>query len=217
MTFQDRQDAGRQLAQRLMVYQHDKPFIIGLPRGGVIVAYEVAQALKAPLDVIAVRKLTAPDQPELGLGAIAPNGIRILDTRMIRILGLSASQLEKITEAEVGELERRQQRYRGDRPAPDIRGRTVMLVDDGLATGVSAKAAIRALRQLRPKKLLFAVPVGAPDALNALRPEVDELICLESPMEFMAIGLHYRCFERATDEDVVTLLEKSSHRVEISP
>lgn len=209
MLFYDRHDAGRQLAQKLVHYVHEKPFVIGLPRGGVVVAYEVSRALKAPLDVIIARKLGAPTQPELGIGAIAPNGVRILNQRIIDMLGISSGQIEEVTGREAREMERRLKLYRGDRPAPDIRNRTVILVDDGLATGVSAKAAIRALKQNLPKKIILAIPVSSPDTIEAIRPEVDDLVCIATPLDFMSVGNWYQRFEQTSDEEVIHLLQSA--------
>ena len=209
MVFKDRTEAGRQLADRLRELRKENPIVLALPRGGVPVGYEVARALDAPLDVIIARKLGAPEQPELGIGAIAPGGVRVLNEEAIRMLGLSDAEIDTIASEAEQELARRLRRFRGDRPPPDLRGRTVLLVDDGLATGVTAKAAIRAIRKEGPRRIVFAVPVCASDTAQALAEEVDDLICLEAPPYFGAVGLWYRNFEQTPDEEVLALLERT--------
>lgn len=213
MSFEDRHDAGQRLANKLSHYRDEKPVVLALPRGGVVIGYEVASRLNAPLDVIVARKLGAPGQPELGIGAVAPNGVRILNHNVIRLLGVSAKEIEDATRKEVVEVQRRLKLYRGDRPTPDIRNRTVILVDDGLATGITARAAIRSIRQLRPERIILAVPVGEPETIDALRSEVDDLVCLEAPLDFMAVGAWYRNFQQVSDEEVIHLLERAQHRM----
>lgn len=209
MIFEDRRDAGRQLAQRLALYQDEQPLVFGLPRGGVIVAYEVARALKAPLDVLVARKLGAPMQPELGIGAIAPGGVRVLDERTVRYLGIRSEQVEETIQRESAEMERRLHLYRRDRPFPDVNGQTVIVVDDGLATGVTARAAVRSIRLQHPRRTVLAAPVCAAESVASFRSEVDEVVCLESPLDFRAVGLWYRNFDQTTDEEVIALLERS--------
>jgi predicted phosphoribosyltransferase len=204
--FEDRTEAGRDLAQRLMHLRDEHPIVLAVPRGGVPVAYEVARALGAPLDVFLVRKLGVPGQRELGMGAIAPGGVVILNVEVIRALGITQLQIERVAAEERAELERRMRAFRGDRPMPDVRGRTVILVDDGLATGVSARAAIRALREMGPKRIVLAVPVCAPETAEALRPDVDELVCVQSPRDFLAVGYWYKHFDQTSDREVVDLL-----------
>lgn len=216
MVFKDRNDAGRKLAEKLRSYQHENPIVLAIPRGGVVLGYEVAKALKAPLDIIITRKLGAPGQPELGIGAIAPNGIRVLNTEVIQWLGVSQDELEAITQREQQELNRRLQRYRGDRPMPDIQERTVILIDDGLATGITARASIQALKQMQPRKLVLAVPVSSPETADALRPEVDELVCLETPPDFFAVGAHYQEFEQVTDQEVIDLLARARQEIQVT-
>ncbi|MDC4227287.1 MAG: phosphoribosyltransferase [Candidatus Manganitrophus sp.] len=206
MVFKDRVEAGRRLAERLQEFRDENPIVLALPRGGVPVGYEVARALGAPLDVIIARKLGAPGQPELGIGAIAPGGVRVLNKEAVEMLGLREAEIEAIAAEEERELDRRLRRFRVDRPAPELRGRTVILVDDGLATGVTAKAAIRAIRKEGPRRIIFAVPVCAADTARALSDEVDELVCLDAPPYFGAVGLWYRNFEQTSDEEVLDLL-----------
>lgn len=207
--FRDRQEAGRELARALRRDWEAPPVVLALPRGGVPVAYEVAREIGAPLDVFLVRKIGAPGQPELGIGAVAQGGVRILNEPVIAMLNVSPEVLARITEEETAELERRSRRFRGDRPLPDLRGRTVIVVDDGLATGVSASAAIRALRRFEPAQLILAVPVCAPETVEALRPEADEIVCVQMPREFLAVGYWYREFNQTTDEEVVRLLDRA--------
>src|SRR5579871_2224487 len=174
--FEDRREAGRQLAARLMPYREQDPIVVALPRGGVVIGFEIAQALRAPLDVLVARKLGAPGQPELGIGAIAPGEVRVLDDFAVRYLGISQRELARITAEETQEMERRLQLYRDGRAALDIAHKTAILVDDGLATGVTARAAIRSLRRLQPRRIVLAVPVCAPQTAEAIRPEVDDLV-----------------------------------------
>lgn len=207
--FRDREDAGRQLAERLLHLRERRPVVLALPRGGVPVAYEVARALDAPLDVFLVRKIGAPGHRELGIGAVAQGGVRIFNESTIQLLGISWRDVEAIVAEETAEMERRLQRFRGDRPLPELRGRTVILVDDGLATGVTAHAAVRAVRQLEPAGIVLAVPVCAVETAEALRREVDDIVCVHSPADFYAVGLWYEDFDQTTDEEVVELLDRS--------
>lgn len=204
--FQDRSDAGCRLAQKLKGYQPNYPIVLALPRGGVPVGYEIAQALKSPLGVFVVRKVGAPWNPEFGIGAVAP-GVEILDTDSIKRLGLSDSEVERLIEKEQGEVERRQRLYQPDDQILNITGKTVILVDDGVATGVTLQAAIRALKQLKPAKLILAVPVGPQDIMKTLGMLVDELICLELPSSFYAVSPFYRHFPQVSDEEVIKLLK----------
>jgi predicted phosphoribosyltransferase len=199
------------LAKRLHHLCGPDAVVLALPRGGVVVGYEVALKLGAPLDVLIVRKLGAPWHPEFGFGAIAAGGVRLIDERSVQALGLTDEHVDQIAQAELAELERRNALYRGGRPGPAIEGRTAILVDDGLATGVTARAAVRAIRHSLPKRLVLAVPVGPPDTVAALSTEVDELICLETPHGFRAVGQWYRFFDQTTDAEVVELLECAQH------
>ncbi|MBD0357826.1 MAG: phosphoribosyltransferase [Rubrobacter sp.] len=206
--FEDRVDAGRQLAERLAPYAEERPVVFALPRGGVPVGAEVSRSLGAPLEVIVSRKLGAPGQPEFGIGAVAPGGVRVLNERAVRALGIEEDYLEMISARELAEAERRLKLFRGDRPYPDLERRTAILVDDGLATGVTARAALLALRRMNPRRLVLAVPVCALQTAELLRPEADDLICLLAPANLEAVGLWYRNFEQTSDEEVVRLLEE---------
>jgi predicted phosphoribosyltransferase len=205
LPFKDRSDAGRQLAAQLERYAGEA-VVLALPRGGVVVGYEVARALGAPLDVVVARKLGAPHQPELGIGAVA-GGVRVLDEQALRAFSIPREYVEDVTARELAEAHRRERLYRGDRPALALEGRTALLVDDGLATGVTARAAIAATRLRAPSHLVLAVPVCAAHTAAALRPQVEALVCLESPPEFYAVGLWYDDFRQTPDEEVQRLLE----------
>lgn len=209
MTFQDRREAGRLLARKLGRYKDANGIVLALPRGGVPVGYEVALALRLPIDVFIVRKLGAPGQPELGIGAVAPGGVLVLDVDTINALGISREAIQRIATIEVDEVERRLARFRGRRPSPELAGKTVIVVDDGLATGVTATAAVRALRQANPKEIVLAVPVCAAQTADALESEVDQLVCVETPPNFGAVGLWYRHFDQTSDEEVIELLEQA--------
>ena len=206
--FEDRVDAGRQLAERLAPYAEERPVVFALPRGGVPVGAEVSRSLGAPLEIIVSRKLGAPGQPEFGIGAVVPSGVRVLNERAVRALGIEEDYLEMISGRELAEAERRLKLFRGDRPYPDLERRTAILVDDGLATGVTARAALLALRRMNPRRLVLAVPVCALQTAELLRPEADDLICLLAPANLEAVGLWYRNFEQTSDEEVVRLLEE---------
>lgn len=212
MLFRDRSEAGRQLATKLTKYA-DRPdvLVFGLPRGGVPVAFEVAQALHVPLDVFLVRKLGVPGHEELAMGAIASGGVRVMNDDVVRRLRISDQAIEAIVAEEQEELDRRQRLYRDDRPLPNVRGRTVILVDDGLATGSTMRAAIAALRQQDPARIVVAVPVGATDTCEEFATEADETVCARTPEPFYAVGLWYDDFSQTTDEEVHDLLERASH------
>jgi putative phosphoribosyl transferase len=215
--FRDREDAGRRLAERLIRYRDERPMVFALPRGGVPVGYEISRALGVPLEVFVARKLGAPGQPEFGIGAVAPGGVRILNEDVVRRLGIPDDYLERVTERETAEVQRRMRLFRGDHPEPEVRGRTVILVDDGLATGVTARAAVAALRRLQPRRLVLAAPVCAAQTADLLGPEVDELVCLEAPSDLGAIGFWYRDFAQTSDEEVIELLESARRDQEDRP
>ena len=211
MYFRDRTEAGRLLAAQLTAYAHRPDvLVLGLPRGGVPVAFEVAQALQAPLDVFVVRKLGLPGQEELAVGAIASGGARVLNEEVVRALEISNEIIDSIAAQERSELERRERVYRDDRPWPDIRGRVVILVDDGLATGSTMRAAIAALRKQEPARIVVAVPVAAPETCQEVGNSADEIVCLETPEPFYAVGLWYRDFGQTSDEEVRNLLEQAA-------
>jgi putative phosphoribosyl transferase len=207
MIFADRTDAGRKLAGRLTAYANRNDVIVlGIPRGGVAVAFEVAARLHAPLDIFLLRKLGVPSQEELAFGAIASGGVRVLDRDIIEALGVSEKEIEVVTSKERKELRRREQVYRGDRPALDLRGKTVIVVDDGVATGSSMFAGIEALRQLEPSRIVVAVPVAPSRTCLRLTEEVDDVVCLQTPLSFHAIGQFYEDFSQVGDEEVMALL-----------
>jgi predicted phosphoribosyltransferase len=204
--FADRADAGRQLAQKLR-HVGDDPVVIGLPRGGVAVAYEVAKALDAPLDVIAARKLGAPHQPELAIGAIAP-GASVLRTDIIEALGISDDEIARIAERERARAAELERRFRHGRTPPDLRGRTAIVVDDGLATGATATAAVRSVRARGPARVVLAVPVAAAESVRDLASEVDEVVTVMRPEDFRAVGLWYASFPQLTDDEVEAMLDE---------
>jgi putative phosphoribosyl transferase len=209
MRFHDRRDAGRLLAERLSRYVgRDDLVVLALPRGGVPVAFEVARVLRAPLDVFVVRKLGVPGHAELALGAVASGGVRVLNEDVVAALGLDEEAIEGIAERELAEVERRERVYRGERPPPELRGKVAILVDDGLATGASMRAAALAARKLGPQQVVVAVPVAADQTCNEFRDDVDEVVCAFTPEPFYAVGRWYENFEQTSDEEVRTLLEQ---------
>jgi putative phosphoribosyl transferase len=208
--FLNRADAGRHLAARLTAYaRHPDVVVLALPRGGVPVAFEVAQALQVPLDVFLVRKLGVPGHPELAMGAIASGSVRILTQDIIEELHIPPESIEMVTAQERAELQRREQLYRGDRPLPDLRNRIVILIDDGLATGATMEAAVEAARAYGPARVVVAAPVGAAQTCQRLRQHADEVICAEAPYAFQAVGLWYVDFDQTTDEEVLALLRRA--------
>lgn len=212
--FLNRREAGRQLASKLVKYtEHPTVIILALPRGGVPVAYEVALALKAPLDVLIVRKLGLPGREELAIGAIASGGIRILNEDIIHALAVDEAVIHAVTEQELRELRRREEQYRGSRPSPLVRDQTVILIDDGLATGASMLAAVAALRTQQPAQIVVAVPAAAPQAIELLQPEVDEIISVLMPDPFDGVGRWYEDFSQTSDEEVKMLLDESNRRI----
>ena len=211
--YQDRSDAGRRLASLLSAYAHRTDVIVlALPRGGVPVGYEVATALGAPLEVFVVRKLGVPGHEELAMGAIASGGVRVLDRNVMHLADVDDAQVERIAAVEQRELERRERQYRGDRGFPDLRGKVVILVDDGLATGSTMRAAVAALRLEGPSRVVVAVPVAAPDVCDAFRAVADDIVCAATPVPFHAVGLWYDDFTQTTDDEVRDLLERANRR-----
>jgi len=214
MIFANRTEAGQKLALRLRKYANrDDVIVLAAPRGGVPTAFEVATNLKVPLDVFVLRKLGVPGHEELAFGAIASGGVRVLDRSTVEGLGVTGLDIERVTRAEERELERRERAYRDGRPLLDVRGMTVILIDDGIATGSSMRAAIRALRQMKPARIVIAVPVAPPSACNRLRVEVDELVCLEMPEPFYGVGRFYDDFSQVSDEEVKELLDSASRQL----
>jgi len=213
--FRNRSEAGRKLAEKLSLYKGQGDVVVlALPRGGVPVGYEIATYLGVPMDVLIARKLGAPGQPELGIGAIAPGGIRVLDDRLIRLLGVSKEYIEKVSQEEAQELQRRTQEYRDGRPDIPLEGKTVIIVDDGLATGVTARAAVESVRRRNPKKIILAIPVCASQAIPFMRSLVDELVCLLTPSELGAVGLWYSDFRQISDEEVKRLIESTQEQAQ---
>ena len=211
MAFRDRYDAGRRLAAKVSHYGGQRDLLVlALPRGGVPVAYEVAKALHAPLDVFLVRKLGWPPQPELAMGALAEGGVRVLHDDVVDQLSVPESVIDRVADAEARELSRQQQLYRPGRAPPDVAGRTVILVDDGLATGSTMRAAVAALQAKGPSRLVVAVPVGAPQTCGEFQDLVDEVVCAARPEEFRAVGLWYHDFSPTTDDEVLRLLDEAS-------
>lgn len=218
MFFKDRRDAGRQLAHKLTAYWcHPTLLILALPRGGVPVAWEVARALHAPLDLFIVRKLGIPDHEEAAMGAIATGGVQVLNQELIHQLAIPSRVVERVIERERRELERRTRLYRGDHPAPTLAGREVMLVDDGLATGATMRAAVRAVRQQAPARVTVAIPVAAADACEEFRAEVDEVVCGMTPTPFYAVGFWYEDFSQTSDAEVRDLLAQAKETPPIAP
>lgn len=210
--FRDRTAAGRLLATQLAAYAHRPDvLVLALPRGGVPVAFEVARALHAPLDVIIVRKLGISGEEELAMGAIASGGVCVLNDDVVQRLGIPEEVIHKVAVHEQHELERRERLYRGDRPAYDVHGRTVILVDDGIATAATMRTAVAAVRQLHPVRLIIAVPVAASATCEELAAQVDELVCLSRPEAFLAVGFWYEHFSQTTDEQVRDLLQQAVH------
>ena len=211
--FPNRQRAGQALADALANYRgRDDEIVLALPRGGVPVAYEIAMALDAPLDVFVVRKLGMPGHEELAIGAIATGDVRVVDQSLVQSYGISHETLDRITARERLELDRRERQYRDDRPPPDLSGRSVILVDDGLATGSTMRAAVLAVRSKHPREIVVAVPVGAAETCTALQREGATVVCLATPEPFYAVGLWYEDFAQTTDEEVHELLERAASR-----
>jgi predicted phosphoribosyltransferase len=208
--FYDREEAGRALASHLREYANrDDVIVLALPRGGVPVAYEVALALHAPLDVFLVRKLGVPGHEELAMGAIASGGVELLNESVVRMLGISEREVEAVARAERAELERRAREYRDDRPPLDLRRRCVIIVDDGLATGATMRAAVAALRMEGPSRIIVAVPVGATETCDALGTVADDVVCVRTPEPFNAVGLWYQKFDQTSDDEVRELLHRA--------
>jgi putative phosphoribosyl transferase len=208
--FKNREEAGKELAEKLLQYERKSPLVVALPRGGVVVGYHIAQALKAPLEVVIVRKIGAPQNPELGVGAIAEDKVKYIDTAILDRHQISLNDLQFTEEQEKQELARRKQLYRKGRNLPLFTNKTIILVDDGLATGVSARAALLALKKHHPKQIIFAVPVCSSETAFIIRTLINGVICLQSPEYLETIGQFYEDFNQVTDEEVLRLLGKAN-------
>jgi len=210
MAFKNRSDAGRKLAAALSGYKDQQPVILALPRGGVPIAAEVAAALQAPLDLILVRKIGVPFEPELAMGAVVDGGkpLIVRNEEVIRLAGIDGAGFKSVCDHELAEIERRRQRYLGNRERVDVSGRTAIVIDDGIATGATTRAALQATRMRKPKKLVLAVPVAPTENLDALRNEADDVVCLEDHEFFDAIGTYYADFSQVPDETVIEILRR---------
>jgi putative phosphoribosyl transferase len=210
--FRDRSDAGRRLARALASYKSRRAIVLALPRGGVPVAAEVAKALDAPLDLILVRKIGVPGQPELAMGAVVDGAAPIVvrNEEVIELSGITAEEFDAVSARELAEIERRRRLYIGERARAEIAGQTVIVIDDGIATGATTRAALQTIRSRKPKELVLAVPVAPPETIEHLRKEADTLICLETPEPFGAIGYFYRDFRQVSDQEVVAVLKRFS-------
>lgn len=207
--FKNREEAGKKLAERLLEWEEKNPIVLAIPRGGVTVAYEVAKALKAPLDLIIPRKIGAPGNPELAIGAVTEDGTLILNDDLVARLRVSEEYVEAVKEAEMEEIRRRKRAYRGDMPPQSLRDKTVILVDDGIATGATVRAAVKSLRRQKPRAVIVAVPVAPPESVRALEREVDKVVCLVVFEPFFAIGQFYEDFSQVSDEEVIEFLKRS--------
>lgn len=212
MPFVNRTEAGRKLAKALAAYESEMPIVMALPRGGVPVAAEVAQALHAPLDLVLVRKIGVPTQPELAMGAVVdgPTSVTIRNEDIIRLCGVTEEEFDAVRTRELGEIERRRRLYLANRPHPDVTDKTVIIVDDGIATGATTRAALQALRLRKAGKIVLAVPVAPTDTLHKLRGDADTIVCLEDHLNFGAIGVYYADFRQLSDADVISLLDRAS-------
>nr|MDO8079165.1 phosphoribosyltransferase [Candidatus Freyarchaeota archaeon] len=209
--FKDRVDAGTKLAEELLVYKKDNPVVLVIPRGGVVVGYEVAKKLGAPLDIVVPRKIPAPSNPELGIGAVTQDGTVIIDQQIKDYLFVSNEYIKEETERQIKEIERRMKAYRGDKKLIPLEDRVVILVDDGIATGVTMIAAIRSIRKQNPKKIVVAVPVGPPSTIKKIKEEADEVVSLITYEPFEAVGQFYTDFSQTSDDEVIKLLQKAKN------
>jgi len=215
MLFEDRHEAGKALARELASFKgQDDVIVLGIPRGGVVIAHEVAQALDVPLDVYITRKIGAPHNPELAIGAVASDGTLILDHQLAKRLGVSQDYIDGESERQKQEIKRRMSEYRGKLPHLELKGKVVILVDDGVATGATTLATIGAIRTQEPARLVLAVPVGPRDTIQSLKREVDELYCLHAPEIFWAVGAFYNVFDQTSDDEVKALLQSNQRQAE---
>jgi putative phosphoribosyl transferase len=212
LRFADRADAGRALAERVRQRSYPRPYVLGMPRGGVVVAFEVATAVDAPLDIVVARKLGAPGHGELGIGAVGPENVLIVNQQLVQTLGLRSDEILRIAGYERLEVERQLRVYRGDRTPPDLRGHTTILVDDGLATGATARAAVHTAWRWGADHVVLAVPACAADSARSLRRLCDEVVCVIELEEFWAVGVYYDDFSEVTDEQVIALLRRAWDR-----
>ncbi len=211
--FTDRREAGRELAAQLQNYRGDRSVIVlALPRGGVPVAFEIAEALDAPMEIFVVRKLGMPGQPEFAIGAVASGGARVVNEQVIRMYRIPAATIERLVAEELAEIRRREREYRGTRPLPSLASRTVILVDDGLATGSTMRVAVEAVRAFEPSRVVVAVPVGSPEACEEFADITDETVCARTPQPFQAVGLWYQDFSQTTDDEVRSLIRAHADR-----
>jgi putative phosphoribosyl transferase len=210
--FRDRRDAGMQLAALLEPLRAERPIVVGLPRGGVPVAYAVAEVLDAPLDVIVVRKMGVPSQPELGMGAVGEEGVRVLNDDVVRLMHVRPAEIDEVERRERREVEQRARRFRGGRPPVALAGRTVVVVDDGIATGGTARAALQVARALGARRVVLAVPVAPRETVTAMRSLADDVVCVESPPDFSAVGQWYRDFTQITDDEVMRAMRDAAAR-----
>jgi putative phosphoribosyl transferase len=216
--FAHRMEAGEELARKLAAYAHRPDvLVLALPRGGVPVGFVVARTLQVPLDVFLVRKLGVPGQEELAMGAVASGGVRVLNREVVELLRIPDSLIDAVATRELQEIARRERLYRDHRPAPQVQGQTVILIDDGLATGATMRAAVAALRQQQPARVIVAVPTAAPETCAELGAEVDEIVCARTPEPFYAVGLWYADFRQITDEEVRDLLARAAHHGAAAP
>jgi putative phosphoribosyl transferase len=212
MIFQDRHDAGRQLVPKLQAYKdHKETIVLGLARGGVVTAAEIADGLHLPLNVIVVRKIGAPGNEELALGAITETGEGIFNDHLISLLGVSSDYLKREIEKQKALAKKRVEMYQANCPVVDVKGKIIILVDDGIATGASMRVAIKSIRASKAKKIVLAVPVAAPDSLKKMEKDVDEVVCLSAPSFFEAVGAFYRVFDQTSDEEIIRLLSKAKY------
>ncbi len=217
MKFRDREDAGIQLLKevRKHAWTFERPIILTLPRGGISVGYEIARFLEVPLDVILVRKLGVPLMPEVSFGAVAEGGIVYLDQALVKKLGISRQTIQELALSELSEIERRRDRYRNGQPLPAMKEKTVVLVDDGVANGWTVRASIGRIRKEKPKKIILAIPVGHAHVVEELKAEVDSLICLQTPLDFMAVSLHYQDFRQVGEREVMALIERARSEAKV--
>jgi len=214
MVFRNRVEAGKRLAEELLDYREKDVIVLAIPRGGVVVGYQVAHILSVPLDLIIPRKIGAPMNPELAIGAVSQDGTIVLNNELVKMLRIPESYIKEKADRQIQEIERRMKKYRGEgKPLPVLKGKTIILVDDGIATGATMRAAILSIRKQKPATLVVAVPVGPMETIMTLKNEADGVVCLEIPELFHAIGQFYEDFRQISDEEVIQLIEKARHEI----